>query len=448
MNKRFVRKFFIEVLALLLLSFLVVITGYLVSSDREDLRNQKALIKQFSSVLKSSGFEKINSDILNNHKDISNVYLGFNENRSPIGYVLDVNKTDSDGMELHLLVGIDYESANIVGIQHIKDEKNPISMDDKQFKAILNHLKGNRIPVSISAEHKEEKKEDDDRIIIGNLKDGTYYAQMLYKDANDYIDYVEIEVESGRIVRVKWDAVNLDPTTQNRAKASLSGAYSIPGIDWATQSYNLCHALIERQEPSKLAMKSDGRTQTVEGVTCDISLFVKLAEECIYYSQIGYDKDRYMAGMDKIFYHLFKSDAETKGLKNDDGVIVYSFDQNSSLYEVSDENGTTGKTLNVYQIESHFGKEDDGNEKTSEISPIPTESAGQLPDTVDGAEDGVVDSDDPMDSALSESIDSIPASEIMTTISPIEGSMPQTRLTVSCINTCYKFLKEYLNWLV
>ena len=125
MNKRFVRKFFIEVLALLLLSFLVVITGYLVSSDREDLRNQKALIKQFSSVLKSSGFEKINSDILNNHKDISNVYLGFNENRSPIGYVLDVNKTDSDGMELHLLVGIDYESANIVGIQHIKDEKNP-----------------------------------------------------------------------------------------------------------------------------------------------------------------------------------------------------------------------------------------------------------------------------------------------------------------------------------
>ena len=90
-------------------------------------------------------------------------------------------------------------------------------------------------------------------------------------DKLGYIDYVEIEIEGGVITKVKWDAFNMDPTTENRSAASLSGAYEVSGLDWATQSYNICHALLEWQDPEKLAMKSDGTTEIVPGVTTNIS---------------------------------------------------------------------------------------------------------------------------------------------------------------------------------
>ena len=120
-------------------------------------------------------------------------------------------------------------------------------------------LIGRQIPLAFLT---EEKPDDDDteNITVPGLRDGVYYAQRLYDDRNKYIDYVEMEVQNGMITKIKWDAFCTDRTNKDRSEASLRGAYEISGLDWATQSYNLCHALLECQDPDRLAMKSNGTT--------------------------------------------------------------------------------------------------------------------------------------------------------------------------------------------
>jgi len=450
MTRLQMRKFVIEIITIILLSIVLILGGYFLSKDKENVRTQISYVEEFSSVLKCSSFEELNTDILKNHKEISNVYLGYDKDGVPVGYVINVECKDSDGYELHLLVGVDYESSKITGINRINDEKNPISINEAEFDTFTKSLQGSRIPVAISNDIQNEVVEDDDSFVFGNLRDGTYYAQKLYADNKDYIDYVEIEVKSGVITRVQWDAVNLDPTTENRAKGSLSGSYSAPGKDWAVQSYNLCHALIECQDPDKLAMKSDGTTDIVPDVTCNIRLFVELSKECIYYSQIGYSKTKYMEGLDTIVTKVLGGNAESKKLINQDGFIVYSFHKNSDIYEIKNNEGVVTGDMNVFQIVSNYektpGNEPDSNDPTP--SPIPTEIPIPEDNGLDGSEDGIIDSKDPVDSILTDSVDQIPMSEIATEIPAINGALKQSRLTVTCINTCYKFLKEYLNWLV
>ena len=81
-------------------------------------------------------------------------------------------------------------------------------------------------------------------------------------------------------------------------------------------------------------MKSDGTTEIVTGVTCDIRPFVELANECIDNSRNSYDMDKYFADMSRLIEHIFGVSAEDKDLVNNDGFIVYSFDKYPELYSV------------------------------------------------------------------------------------------------------------------
>ena len=79
-------------------------------------------------------------------------------------------------------------------------------------------------------------------------------------------------------------------------------------------------------------------------------------------------------------------------------------------------------------------------EETTETVP-----AGTSPN---GAEDGLISGADPDKLILTDSIDDLPLSEIETYIKPDDHYYNDTRLMVHMCNTCYKFFKDYLNWLV
>ena len=451
MNLSRFRKYIFETVIILVISLVFVLGGIYLSSSRKEERKQVDYRQQFSQVMPSDHYSLIKSPILDNYDQIDKVYIGYDASDTPLGYVVDVKCRNEYGYELHMLVGIDYESATIKGITHIRDEEIPISFSDSQFGILRDTVSGKRIPMALTGSVAEEDSDTGEEIVINGLHDGIYYAQSPVKDSSGYIDYVEIEIEQGRISHVRWDAVNLDRTTENRSEASLSGAYRITGLDWATQSYNMSHALIEVQDPKLLNMKSDGTTAVVEGVTCDIRKFVELSTECIDYARSGYRKADYLEDLDVVLNHILRGSAESLGLLDDNGIVVISFDKYLGPFEIKNSDGVVIGLRTVRDLaRSYTEGEDTGHDSHAVPDDDPDiTSVPEMPDDViDGSEDGVINENSQSDNSLTESIDDLPLTEIASYIDSVPGAGASSKLAVTCINTCYKFMKDYLNWLV
>lgn len=410
----------IQAAAMMIVSLVIILAGIAMSTGEKNERVQDEYSDRFCDILPASSYELVDTDILERYKDISAVYEGYDENGVPVGFVIDIETTVRGEQTLHILTGITYDGAQLTGIKHEADEKNPVDISDEEINLIASQIVGQQIPVCINTEKDVEVQSDTVVRHLMGLNDGTYFAQSHVADKAGYIDFIEIDVKDGVITRVQWDAFNVDRTTQNRRDAALSGAYSVSGENWAQQSYNLCHALIDCQDPMLLAMKSDGTTDIIPGVTVNIRLFMDLVNECIDYSRAGFDKTAYYAGMDAIFMELFSGSAEELGIINKDGYLVYSFSDYPNAFDffVGPEQSFEDRPV----------LEDENEEKNNEINSL---------------EDGV----NVGGSSLStNSIDGIPMSEVRTFIDGC-GDVDKTLYVLSPVNISYKFLKEYLNWL-
>jgi len=439
-----------EAVLLLVLGIALVIGGYFVSSENANKRMQSLYQSRFESVMACASYEKVNSTALGNYPEIKGVYIGHSATGDPEGYVIDLTVKSLYGQDLSILVALDYESTRISGLALEKnDDENAFHISDDDMELIKDKLIGKQIPIAFVKEEQKDENDKSDKIMVPGLNDGIYYAQRLYDDRNRYIDYVEMEIKNGIITKVKWDAFSTDKTNQDRSEASLRGAYEVSGLDWATQSYNICHALLECQDPDRLAMKSDGTTDIVKGVTCDIRPFVELSLECISNSRAGYNKDKYMVGLDLILLHLYQKDAEDLEYLNGDGHVVFSFEKTPEIYTIYNEDNVAIGYMGVMQIEAKMrgatipntgdnsgGKKDIGQD----------ENTGAV--EYDSSEDGIISGGSSDDQIFTESLDDLPMSEMASLIEPVPNRYDQTRTVVKACNTCYKFLKEYLNWKV
>ena len=68
--------------------------------------------------------------------------------------------------------------------------------------------------------------------------------------------------------------------------------------------------------------------------------------------------------------------------------------------------------------------------------------------TAYASEDGLTSGNSYDDHIITNSLDDLPMSEMASFIEPVPERYDQTRTVVKACNTCYKFLKEYLNWKV
>ncbi|MCQ2531263.1 MAG: hypothetical protein MJ093_00990 [Saccharofermentans sp.] len=412
----------IQAAAMLVISLVIILLGVALSTGDKNDRVQDEYQEQFFDVLPASSYTQIDTDILDRYNEITAVYEGFDEDGTPVGFVIDIETSVNHESSLHVLTGITYDGAQLTGIKHIANEKNPVQISDEEIELVAEQIVGQQIPVSINLDKEivDVKPETVARRLSG-LNDGTYFAQNHNADKSGYIDFVEIDVKDGIITRVQWDAFNVDRTTQNRHDAALSGAYSVSGENWATQSYNLCHALIDCQDPLLLAMKSDGTTDIIPGVTVNIRTFVDLVNECIDYSRAGFTKEDYYTGMDAIFVAIFSGTAEELGIISKDGYIVYSFSDYPNAFD-------------------YF----EGPDQVFEDRPVLEEDPVNQDSGINSFEDGVNLGGSSMSS---NSIDGIPMTEVRTFIGGLDGEVDKTLVVLSPVNVSYKFLKEYLNWL-
>jgi len=443
--------FITEAVLLLILSAAIVVGGYFLSSENANRRLQNEYHDRFYTVLESSVYEKVKSKALDDFPEIQGVYIGYNDAGIPVGYVVDLTVTSTGGQSLSMLVALDYESTRITGLAlNPVDDESAYTISDEYMEQIKEQLIGKQIPIAFVSEENIDVDENSENYTVSGLHDGVYYAQRLYDDRNRYIDYVEMEIENGVITKVKWDAFSTDKTNQDRSEASLKGAYEIAGLDWATQSYNICHALLDCQDPDRLAMKSDGTTDIVDGVTCDIRPFVELTKECIANSQAGYSKNDYVKGINAMLVYLYEQDAGELGIVNEDGHIVFSFEDNPELYTIYNDDEVAVGYIGVRQIVANIN----GTGGTGNVSPDITTApqnddiSTANPADYDSTEDGLTPGGEADNQIFSDSIDDIPMTEIASKVDPIPEAYEQTRMVISACNTCYKFLKEYLNWKV
>ncbi|MCR5592560.1 MAG: hypothetical protein K6F79_02255 [Saccharofermentans sp.] len=434
LSRNDVIKFTIEGILIAVVSFIVLFLGIISTRGLEYDRRQESYRSEFTEVLQADSYQEVVSPLIAGYSGINEVYEGVDANGAPIGYVFEIEVTDrGTGNPLRLLIGIDYNTAQLTGMMRSRSDNYNSSITDEDIATILEQTIHRRIPVSYGQEGQQSEAETSDQPRLANLNDGVYYAQSLSDDNSGYIDYVEMTIENGVITLVQWDAFNIDMNYKNRRQASLDGVYTVQGLNWASQSYLLCHALMDVQNPDLLAMKSDGTTDIVDGVTVNIRTFYDLCVECIENSRAGFDKDDYFAGLQEVVDGLFAGDFESLGVVNDDGFIVFPFDDYPGVFLSED-----GSQLNLRQRIT--GDMTD----YSDFDSASVDGGEEMAVTVDGNEDGVRTGDSTIDA---DSIDGLPMSEINTFIDGIPDHFMRTADIVTAINTSYKFLKDYLNWM-
>lgn len=438
------RALLLDALGILLLSVAVIMFGMLASKERRNQREQRAYLSLFREVLPASEYEKVETDIIQKYSEINSVYKAVDSDNQPLGYILDVNMVYERGDNLHSLIAVSSDGSKLVGYKLIDTDENSILYSENEMQLLLNQTINKPIPMAVRGDDNTETVIDDNSQVVSvyGLNDGVYYAQSFKKDKSGFIDFVEIEVENGVITRVKWDAFNVDRTTKDRSEASLTGAYNISGENWATQSYNICHALIDYQNPDKIAMKSDGTTDIVAGVTCNIRRFVNLANECLNNSRHRFDETAYINTMMEILDNQYSGFKDTCTL-TEEGYIVYSFDDLSPL---TYEGGTYNSIYEAYIRQP--SEEESSEDNPDSVTPTPIPTVTDIPSDnyyYEVGEDGVVrDAQNPV---LTQSVDGLAMSEISTMIEGIPGEYERSAEYISGINVTYKFLREFFNWM-
>ena len=113
-------------------------------------------------------------------------------------------------------------------------------------------------------------------------KDGWYFARAKTYDATGYAATALITVVNGRVVSAVSNAENKKggPT---KYVSSISGKYVMKAKqgEWYVQADRMGKALVKVQDPTKIAVKSNGTTDAISGVSVFVNEFFKIAAEAL-----------------------------------------------------------------------------------------------------------------------------------------------------------------------
>ncbi len=118
-------------------------------------------------------------------------------------------------------------------------------------------------------------------------KDGWYYAEQAAFDAKTgWKDSVLVTVVNGRVVSVVWNGASNDAKKKSKIVESTAGNYGMVKFgkakaEWHEQAAKFEAALVAAQDPAKIAVKSDGKTDAVSGVSMTVSGIVQLALDAL-----------------------------------------------------------------------------------------------------------------------------------------------------------------------
>lgn len=106
-------------------------------------------------------------------------------------------------------------------------------------------------------------------------KDGWFYAKAPDFDKNGYMATSLITVVNGRITSVKWNAISKSGGDSKLVRA-IKGTYKMNAKEgeWNVQAPRVEADLIRTQDPARMAVRSDGKTDAISGVSVTIDDFI------------------------------------------------------------------------------------------------------------------------------------------------------------------------------
>jgi len=115
-------------------------------------------------------------------------------------------------------------------------------------------------------------------------KDGWFFKEAAAFDSAGWKDSALVTVVNGSIVDVIWNGSSKDATKKSKIVESVSGKYGMEKAAkqgaWHVQAEKLEAAIVKAGDPSKIALKSDGKAEAVSGVTISANV-VALAIEAL-----------------------------------------------------------------------------------------------------------------------------------------------------------------------
>lgn len=116
-------------------------------------------------------------------------------------------------------------------------------------------------------------------------KDGWYYASAASFDKSGWKDNVLITVANGSVVDALWNGISSDKKKKSKLQESMAGSYGMGKAakqgEWHEQAARAEAALVKTQNPAAIAVRSDGKTDAITGVTIGVSEFLTLADTAL-----------------------------------------------------------------------------------------------------------------------------------------------------------------------
>ena len=103
----------------------------------------------------------------------------------------------------------------------------------------------------------------------GPYKDGWYYYEQPEFDKSGWKETVLVTVVNGSVVDLVWNGVSNKAGSKSKILESISGKYKMGAKngEWHVQAARLSAAIVEAGDPAKIAVKKDGKTDAVSGVS-------------------------------------------------------------------------------------------------------------------------------------------------------------------------------------
>lgn len=112
-------------------------------------------------------------------------------------------------------------------------------------------------------------------------KDGWYFASAADFDKSGWKANALITVVNGSVVDAVWNALPNDKKKKSKIVESEKGLYGMEKSAkqgaWHVQAERAAAALLKAQDPAAIAVKNDGKTDAVSGVSMAVSEFYALA---------------------------------------------------------------------------------------------------------------------------------------------------------------------------
>ncbi len=244
---------------------------------RTDSNNKTEEERTVSELLPADKYEKVDAeDMLTPYDEINAIYRCMDENDKVIGYVAFMT-VDGYGGPMNVNVATDEKGEKVVNLR-VGDNNETEGLGALATEeAFYGQFSNVNLPVALRNAGAEGTGDPEE---AGNLQDGTYKAEA-DEYSNDFKSQVELTIKDGRIVSVNWDELKQDG--ESKKNLSIKGEYNMTetGPKWHEQAEQMENTLLEVQDPMKIEMNNDGKTDAISSVSISINNFVKLAQDCI-----------------------------------------------------------------------------------------------------------------------------------------------------------------------